>query len=92
MTVLEEVKTRLGITGTFHDDLIQAYILDVKAFLSSSGVPDEIIESQDAYGCITRGVADLWNYGNGEGKLSPVFYQRVIQMAYQEVNDDSDGE
>jgi len=90
MTALDEVKTRLGITGDYHDGLIQAYIDDVKAYLLSAGVPSDTVESEDAYGCISRGVSDLWNYGAGEGKLSKVFYERVIQMAYQDEDDEDD--
>lgn len=78
MTLLEEVKTRLAITGTFHDALLSAYIDDVKAYLKSAGVD---AESASAVGVIARGVADLWNFGAGEGKFSEIFYQRVIQLS-----------
>ena len=84
MALLDEVKSRLGITGDYHDATLEAYASDVKEYLVSAGVPFSIVESEAAYGCIARGVADLWNYGSGDGRLSPVFYERVIQMAYQE--------
>lgn len=80
MTLLEEVKTRLAITGTFHDALLSAYIDDVKAYLKSAGVD---AESTSAVGVIARGVADLWNFGSGEGKFSTVFYERVSQLAIE---------
>lgn len=76
----EKIKIRLGITGTFHDALIDSYADDVKAFMRSGGVPDSIIESEASVGCIARGVADLWNYGGGDGKFSEVFFQRVSQL------------
>lgn len=80
MTLLEEVKTRLAITGTFHDALLSAYIDDVKAYLTSAGVD---AESASAVGVIARGVADLWNFGSGEGKFSTIFYERVSQLAIE---------
>lgn len=79
--LLEAVKTRLGITGTYHDALITGYCEDVKAFMISGGVPDEVADSEEAVGCIARGVADLWNYGAGDGKFSEVFWNRVIQLS-----------
>lgn len=83
MTLLEEVKTRVAITGTFHDALLSAYIDDVKAYLTSAGVD---AESTGAVGVIARGVADLWNFGSGEGKFSTVFYERVSQLAIEKIN------
>jgi len=83
-TLIEEVKTRLGITGTYHDALIGGYCEDVKAFMISGGVPQSVADSDDAVGCIARGVADLWNYGAGDGKFSEVFWNRVVQLAMTE--------
>lgn len=78
---LAECKTRLGITHTYHDDLISALVSDVQAFLVSAGVDEGIVSSEEAVGCVARGVADLWNFGAGDGRLSPVFLQRAIQLA-----------
>lgn len=78
--ILEEVKTRLAITGTYHDALLSAYIADVKAYLTSAGVN---AEAEKAVGVIARGVADLWNFGSGEGKFSTIFYERVSQLAIE---------
>lgn len=77
-----EIKVRLGITGKFHDELIDAYVEDVKAYMLSAGVPQTIIDSPKSIGVISRGVADLWNYGAGDGRFSEVFYQRITQLAY----------
>ena len=84
MAIVDEVKTRLGITGDFLDATLEAYAADVKEYLTSAGVPLAVVESEAAYGCIAKGVSDLWNYGSGEGRFSPQFYERVIQMAYME--------
>jgi len=32
---------------------------------------------------VARGVADLWSYGAGGGKLSEYFMQRAIQLSYK---------
>jgi len=79
--LLNGVKTRLGITGSYHDNLFMAYIEDVKAYLLSAGVKPRVINGSSSIGCIARGVADLWNYGAGEGEFSEVFNQRLIQLA-----------
>lgn len=82
--MLEEVKSNLGITGTFQDETIQGYIDEVKQFLIDAGVDKEIAESKKAIGIITRGVADLWNYGSGGTSLSPYFMQRATQLSFKE--------
>ena len=76
--MLENVKTALGITGTFQDATIQGYIDEVIAFLNDAGVPIAKITP----GIVSRGVADLWNYGGAEGKFSPYFMQRATQLSY----------
>ena len=79
--ILAAVKTGLGITTDYQDDLLKIYITDVKSFMSSAGVSESVITSQAAVGCILRGVADLWNYSSGSVKFSEYFKQRVIQLA-----------
>ncbi len=78
--MLEKVKTNLGITGSYQNATIQGYIDEVKQYLLEGGVSKEIVESESSLGIITRGVADLWNYGSGGTSLSPYFIQRAIQL------------
>ena len=89
MTVdfVAECKARLGITHTYHDGLIQAYVEDVQAFLLAAGVPESLVTGDEAAGCIARGVADLWDYGAGGGHFSPAFLQCAIQLATSEVDE-----
>lgn len=77
MVNVTNVKTALGITGEYHDDTLQEYINEVTAFLIDAGVP----EAKITVGIIARGVADLWNYGAGEGKLSSYFMIRATQLS-----------
>ena len=77
--MLEKVKNALGITGTYQDDTLGDYIDEVIDFLVESGVKRSNITS----GIVSRGVADLWNYGEGDGKLSSYFIQRATQLAYK---------
>lgn len=81
-TILEDVKSNLGITGTYQDTIIQGWIDEIKEFLIDGGVAENIVNSKKAKGVISRGVSDLWNYGAGDGKLSPYFYQRATQLSY----------
>ena len=76
---LEDVKKALGITGTYQDDTLQVYFDEVVDFLKDSGVKEKNITN----GILARGVADLWNYGAGEGKLSDYFMKRASQLAYK---------
>lgn len=79
--IVSECKARLGVTGDYHDATIRAYADDVMAFLADAGVPPSVVASEEAVGCIARGVADLWNYGGGEAKFSSAFVQRAIQLS-----------
>ncbi len=79
--MLESVKTALGITGTYQDDLLQIYIDEVIAYLTDAGVSETFLASDAATGIIVRGVSDLWNYGSGGTQLSPYFMQRAVQLA-----------
>lgn len=82
--LIEQIKIRLSLTGNYHDSLIGAYAEDVKDFLRDAGVnPD----GPGAIGLISRGVADLWNFGAGDGKFSDVFFQRLTQLRYEVVNE-----
>ena len=79
--LVSEIKKRLGITGDYHDALLLGYANDVKEYMHSAGVPGDVVDGEASVGVISRGVADLWNLGAGEGHFSGLFYQRVIQMA-----------
>lgn len=78
--MLETIKKALGITGNYLDDTIQIYIDEVNSYLVSAGMPMELVNTDETVGIVARGVADLWNYGAGEGKLSNYFMQRAIQL------------
>lgn len=78
--LLTAVKYSLNITGTQFDTTLNGYIDEVKEYLKGAGVSTDVVGSTLAVGCISRGVADLWNYGNGDTKLSEYFYQRAIQL------------
>ena len=82
--MLEAIKQALGITGDYQDALIQFYINEVNEYLKAAGVSESLIGTSITYGAVARGVADLWNYGAGEGKLSSYFYERVIQLSTEE--------
>lgn len=74
---LEDVKNALGITGDYQNATLQVYFDEVVAFLVDAGVAQSNITS----GIVARGVADLWNYGGAEGKLSQYFCQRAVQLS-----------
>ena len=83
--LLETVKATLNVTGDHFNATLQLYIEEVKGYLASAGVRAEVLNSTLAVGCIARGVADLWNYGNGDTKLSDYFYQRADGLRSVEV-------
>lgn len=78
---LEQIKTRLSITGTFHDALLNGYIKDVKDYLKRAGTANFILMDDSCLGVVARGVSDLWNFGAGDGKFSPLFYDMATQLA-----------
>lgn len=75
--MLQSVKAALGITGNYQDETLLEYISEVIAFLNDAGISGEKITP----GIVSRGVADLWNYGGSGGALSPYFMQRAAQLA-----------
>lgn len=81
--ILTTVKTMLfgTATGTFRDDMLTAYIAEVKDFMLNAGVPSDVITAQSSVGVIALGVNDLWNYQAGGVRLSDYFKQRVTQLA-----------
>ena len=78
-TMLTNVKQALGIEGDYQNNTISQYIDEVTAFLTDAGVSSANITS----GMVARGVADLWNYGAADGKLSEYFMQRATQLSYK---------
>lgn len=80
---LEDVKAMIGITGTYQDKTVNGYAKEAISYMVDAGVKADIARGVGAVGVVARGVADLWNYGSGEGKLSPYFKERVIQLAYK---------
>ena len=76
---LEQVKAALGIVGNYQDATLQVYFDEAVAFLKDAGVSEANITP----GVVARGVSDLWNYGAGDGKLSPYFMQRAAQLSYK---------
>lgn len=79
--MLQTVKAAIGITGSYQDATLSVYIDEVAQYMAAAGVPDSVIGTEQTVGTVARGVSDLWNYGAGEGKLSPYFYERCIQLA-----------
>lgn len=79
MQYLKSVKDALGITGSYQDNTLTEWIKETVAFLKDAGVAEENITS----GIVSRGVADLWNYGSGDGQFSTYFMQRATQLSYK---------
>lgn len=76
---LDQVKAALGIVGNYQDSTLQVYFDETVDFLKNAGVSEANITA----GIVARGVSDLWNYGAGDGKLSPYFVQRATQLTYK---------
>lgn len=79
MPTLTEIKAALNITGDYQDATLQIYMDDVMGFLTEAGVNPANVSA----GLVARGVADLWNYGAGDGRLSTYFRQRAAQLSYK---------
>lgn len=77
--LLENVKNSLGITGDYLNATLKTYMDEVVEYMVGAGVKRDDITT----GVVARGIADLWNYGSGEGRLSEYFYQRVSQLVYK---------
>lgn len=76
---LKDVKNALGITGDYQNETLAEWYQETVSFLKEAGVSDGNITT----GIVARGVADLWNYGGNDGKLSDYFIQRAAQLSYK---------
>ena len=72
--MLEEIKKRLQITGTYMDDMLSGYIEDAKQYLVNAGADPDSLE--EAYGVIAKGVFDMWT----RESFSPIFYDMATQF------------
>ena len=79
MDYLTKVKQALGITGSYQNNTLLEWINETVAFLKDGGVAEANITP----GIVARGVADLWNYGAGDGHFSSYFLQRAAQLSYK---------
>ncbi len=64
--------------------VLPLYCSEAQQVIKNAGVKDTVAESAKAVGVIARGVLDLWNFGAGEGKFSPLFFQLVEQLKYDD--------
>lgn len=79
MPTLADIKTAIGVTGDYHDATLSIYLDEVVFFLLDAGVSPSRITP----GLVARGVADLWQYGGNDGKLSSYFLRRATQLSYK---------
>ena len=79
--MLTEVKQAIGLTGTYQDNTIQQWINEAEQYMLDAGVDESLVNAKVSVGTVARGVLDLWNYGAGDGELSPYFKERVIQLS-----------
>lgn len=80
--MVDAVMTALGLEGNeFQRPTIEFYVDEVNEYLKDAGVPEDVIGTKPTVGIVARGVADLWSYGAGNGKLSVYFKERAIQLA-----------
>lgn len=85
--LLEEVKIALGVGGTYQDKTLKIYMDEAIEFLRDAGVSEDFLKSEKVVGIVTRGVADLWNYGAGNAQLSLYFKQRASQLVYKSMKE-----
>ena len=80
--LLQKIKIGLGISDTYHDDVLKLHIESAKDIMRSSGVRKAVVNSSVSVGCILAIVNDLYNYSSGGVKLSDFSVKRIIQLCY----------
>lgn len=88
--LLARVKTALGISGNWQDELLEGYIAEALDLLRRAGVPEAVALTTEASGTIARVVSDIWSYGPGGVKLSEYTRQRIAQLALSSKGGDAD--
>lgn len=79
--ILKKVIKSMGLTETYHKDVLDPFFQDIKFYLAGAGIAADVINSSASVGVFIRGISDLWNYGTGSAALSPYFKERVIQLS-----------
>lgn len=82
-TVLEKVKSIIGVTGSYMDDTVQGYIDEVKQYLLDGGAQQNVVDAPTSIGTIARGVSDLLY----DKALSNHFKERAVQLALKRIDD-----
>lgn len=84
--LLDEVMIGLGNMPTHLRETISIYMDDILFDMVDSGVPLILLDLENDFidtkcvGAVVRGVADTWNYGNGDTELSDYYYKRVDKL------------
>jgi hypothetical protein len=71
----------IPVTSTAFDGNLSTKLLAVKGYMQGAGVSDTLLGSDLAVSVIIVGVGDLWNFGSGEVKFSPIFHTLLTQLA-----------
>lgn len=79
--MLENVKSNLGITGNFQDEIIKGWIDEIKQLMIDGGISPSIVNDEKSAGVIAKGIDDVYFQKND---LSKYFWQRATQLAYKE--------
>lgn len=85
--LLQQIKIGMGFADTFHDEALKLRINEMKDFMRSKGVKEDVINSPASVGCILAGVNDLYYYASGGVKLSDYTVKRVIQLKHKKADE-----
>ena len=91
MAQIDEVIKACGYTE-YHKEIIQPYYEDALDYIRDAGVPEAIVTSSKAVGCIARYVLDTMNLNGNAVDLSPFFFRRFKQLQMKEVSADEKSE
>jgi len=83
--ILNQVMVGMGFGGSaYHFDVLTPHYKAVFAFLLGAAIPEDILRSEQAIGCIMKGVTDSYYMTPGGSQFSQMFFQMASQLA---VND-----
>ena len=84
--LLDKVMVGLDKIPPHLRDTIRIHMDDILLDMIDSGVPTTLIDLEKDFidrkclGAVVRGVADVWNHGNSDTKVSEYYRQRVDKL------------
>lgn len=79
--ILNQILQGMGFGGsTYHFDILTPHYKAVFVYLLGAGIPEDVLRTESAIGCLMKGVTDSYYMVPGQSQFSQMFYQLATQL------------